>query len=179
MKLIESLNLLENKKVIFWLNIASIPLALVFFSFFFFLTFYSSRPVESNFRMWSILVTFLLLFVLVILHELIHGLFFKIFNPAGKVKFGFKNGMAYATSPFSFYTKGKFAAISLAPFILITIGLWSAYHYGLIRPFSFITLASLHSSACVGDFYWIYLLFRAPKNSLVEDTEVGINFYEK
>ena len=72
-------------------------------------------------------------FILIIIHELIHGAFFKLFDPKGKVKFGFKNGVAYATSPHSFYSKGKFAIILLAPFLGISVGLFllSACHLAL------------------------------------------------
>lgn len=182
MRLIKSLNLMENQKVILWLNLVSLPLILLFFLLFRTMTILFPQPETRTIEASIITYIFsigLLGLVLIVIHELIHGLFFKIFQPTGKVQFGFKNGMAYATSPNSFFTKGKFAWISLAPFICITSGLWLAYWYGWINSFSFIFLASLHGAACVGDFYWIYLLIQAPKKALVEDTEVGINFYEK
>ena len=49
----------------------------------------------------------------------------------------------------------------------------------ILEPIVFIYLATFHASACVGDFYWIYLIFKAPRKAWVEDTEVGINFYLK
>ena len=114
---------------------------------------------------------------LIIFHELIHGIFFKLFNKEGKVKFGFKNGLAYATSPNSFYSRWQFLLILLAPFVLITLILWLLYAYREISPYAFVWLASFHGSACIGDFYFCYLVTKAPAHSYVEDTEQGINFY--
>ncbi|SJN27501.1 hypothetical protein FM115_04070 [Marinilactibacillus psychrotolerans 42ea] len=38
-------------------------------------------------------------------------------------------------------------------------------------------MASLHAAACVGDFYWVFLLSRHLGNILVEDTEQGMTVY--
>lgn len=181
MELIESLNLLENKKVIFWLNIISIPLIVLFFAAFTFISLIVDVPVQEThtFNLSTTLLSLVAFFLLIILHEVIHGIFFKLFNPEAKVKYGFKNGMAYATSPNSFYTKGKFVWICLAPFIIITFILFFLLYFGIITPTSFALIASLHAAACVGDFYWVYLIIRLEKGAYVEDTEVGISFYRK
>lgn len=179
MRLVKEFNLIENKKVILWLNIASLPL-LVFFAVLFTALALSFGTFEANeFSLWTFLIIGASLLGLIVVHELIHGLFFKLFAPEGKEKFGFKNGMAYATSPHSFYNRPQFSWIVLAPFVLITLGLFLLNRIGWISGFSFVFLASFHAAACVGDFYWIYLVMRAPKNSYIEDTEKGINFYVK
>lgn len=177
--LLKKINLIENKKLIIWLNVASIPLFILLLFLFQLVPVIANRPIVSEFDILSILLLVVSLFALLIVHELIHGLFFKMFNPQGQVTFGFKNGMAYATSPHSFYTKGQFAVIGLAPFILITTGLLLLYAGNLIAAETFIFLGALHGSGCIGDFYWAYLLVKSPKDSLVEDTEVGISFYSK
>ncbi|MGJ8730804.1 DUF3267 domain-containing protein [Listeria aquatica] len=61
------------------------------------------------------------LFLLLLIHEGIHGLFFKLFSETGsKVIFGYKNGLLYASSPNSFYSRNQFIWISIAPFFFIT-----------------------------------------------------------
>lgn len=181
MERIKSINLLENKKLILWLNIGSIPLLIVFAIFFLALATWLSPPVLRSTE--QTFVDFILLavglFVLLVIHELIHGIFFKVFNPTGKVKFGFKNGMAYATSPQSYYSKGRFAVICLAPFFFISISLMILYLLGFLSIYAFVFLASIHASACIGDFYWIYLILKAPPKTIVEDTDVGISFYQE
>lgn len=179
--LIKELNLMENKKILFWLNVATIPL-LVIFGFFFstvaIIFKETSGKLQKDVSLLSLLFLLIGFLVLILVHEGIHGLFFKLFNPNGKVKFGFKNGMAYATSPHSYYSKGAFSWISLAPFTLITIGLTILYNLNFLSLISYLTLVSLHASSCVGDFYFIWLLLQSPKNCLIEDTEQGINFYQ-
>lgn len=182
MSLIKEYNLMENKKAIFWLNVASIPLFLLFSVLFTMFTYLFSGIKGYHFSLggesfMGVILFFLSYFLLIVIHELVHGLFFKVFKRDGKVKFGFKNGFAYATSPHSFYSKGKFIWICLAPFTLITLILISAASLEFISVNIFIMMASLHGAACVGDFYWVFLLFRHPKNILVEDTEQGMTVY--
>lgn len=179
MKKIKTLNLMENKKMILWLNVASIPLLLIFSLLFFYVMIISvddSTIFITDIPWVWVAIWFV---VIIMVHEVIHGLFFKLFNPKGKVKFGFKKGMAYATSPNSFYTKVQFVVILLSPFVSITLALYIGLLLGAITPVAFVFLASVHAGCCVGDFFMSYLLTREPKNVLVEDTEVGFNLYVK
>ncbi len=188
MTLLKEFNLMENKKVIFWLNVATIPLLFFFSAVFTFVTslFFGTNAIGSTFTsdnlgssLFSFVLFFVLFFILIVTHELIHGLFFKLFNREGKVQFGFKNGMAYAASPNSYYKKSRFIIICLAPFILITTGLFLLLSFDFMTRSSFVLYASLHASACVGDFYWVYLLARFKGEILVEDTEEGMKVYSK
>ncbi|WP_192988286.1 DUF3267 domain-containing protein [Carnobacterium mobile] len=177
MKLIKRVNLMGDKKLIMKLNIASIPLLILFFILFTLLTLGNNLSGEGERTFLGMFIGIISLLGIIVVHELIHGLFFKLFNTEGKVKFGFKNGLAYATSPNSFYSKRNFLIILMAPFITITLLLFLMYLFCLIPPYAFIWLASIHASTCVGDFYFSYLVIKAPKNSYVEDTEQGINIY--
>lgn len=177
MKLIKRVNLLDDKKLIMKLNILTIPLLVIFFALFTLLTLDRKLSEEVTIDLMYLVIAILSMAGLIIFHELIHGIFFKLFNKEGKVKFGFKNGLAYATSPNSFYSRWQFLLILLAPFVLITVILWLLYAYREISPYAFVWLASFHGSACIGDFYFCYLVTKAPAHSYVEDTEQGINFY--
>ncbi|MGM0216012.1 DUF3267 domain-containing protein [Enterococcus sp. AZ109] len=178
MERIRSIDIFNDKKLVRRLNIASIPIIIVLYVVFVGVT--VIWPVgngDYSYRLRNFIFMLVLLVVLTVIHELIHGLFFKLFAPTGKVKFGFKNGMAYAASPGSKYTRGQFACISAAPFVLITLGLTGAYLLGILPSNIYILFAAVHGGACVGDFYWCWLIAKTPAKSLVEDTEVGIDFY--
>lgn len=180
--IVQKIELINNKKIIVLLNFLSILTLLLAVPFFILFANLGELTKIIGFSTDSLLDIVLLLFlffITIIIHELIHAFFMKLFDKNGKVKFGFKNGMAYATSPSSFYNKIHFTIISLAPFILITITLNLLYYLGIISPFVYVSVASIHTSGCVGDFYWVYLIKKAPANSLIEDTETGINFYSK
>ena len=179
MTLIKEIDLLENKKNIIWLNVASVILMILFIFFFGFIAtlILGNGAFEQHFDLSTSFKGFLIMFGIVIVHELIHGLFFKLFNPEGKVKFGFKNGMAYATSPQSIYTKGQFSIIILAPFVIINSLIFIAFLLGWFQGIAFIFFSAFHAASCVGDFYFILLLLTTEKGAYVEDTEVGITFY--
>lgn len=183
MTLIKAYNLMENKKVIFWLNVVSIPLIFLFIFLFTTLlyVFYGNEDfgISMNFDLMGFVLFLVFFFLLIVVHELIHGAFFKLFHPEGKVKFGFKNGMAYATSPNSFYTRGQFILICLAPFVLISSALMGYALFSLNTSIPLIFLASCHAASCAGDFYWVFLISRQGGNIRVQDTEVGMSIYLK
>ena len=188
MTLLKDYNLMENKKLIFWINMAVIPLFFFFivlfttFTYVFFGTGdfgYSVSKDNLPGFLISLALFLVIYFVLIVVHELIHGVFFKVFDPEGKVKFGFKNGMAYATSPNSYYQKNSFIMICLAPFVFITAGLMLLMALGLITEYFFVFYASIHAASCAGDFYWVILLSRHSGDILVEDTEKGMTLYLK
>lgn len=188
MTLLKEYNLIDNKKVIFWMNMAAIPLFLFFtilsisfITIFFRMNDFAFKPIISNQHSshFSFLFSLIFYLIIIIIHELIHGMLFKLFNPEGRVHFGFKNGMAYATSPNTYYSKNHFMIICLAPFIFITMGLVLLMSLGLITESTFIFVASLHAASCVGDFYWIFLLSRFNGSILVKDTEKGMSVYLK
>ncbi|MBF2444317.1 DUF3267 domain-containing protein [Listeria welshimeri] len=173
-KLIEEINLLERKKLIINLNIVAIVIVLVLTVLR--LAFSGGFEIANGFEgvIWLCLGYLLSL----VIHEGVHGIFFKAFHPEGKVKFGFKNGMAYATSPGSFYTKSQFFIISIAPFIVLT-GLFIFLRFLGVNEAVIYLIFALHTSGCVGDFYYCILLLNRPTGILVEDTEKGINFYSE
>lgn len=177
MKLVKRLNLMNNKKLIFWLSLCSIPLTFLFILVFTAIAYWIDGFLSAGLLPLSLLISFLAYLVLIVVHELIHGLFFKLFHPAGKVKFGFKNGMAYATSPQSRYSRVQFTWISLAPFLIITLSLFVLFLIDALSALNFIIIASFHGASCIGDFFWVYLIIRTPRGSLIEDTEQGMNIY--
>ncbi|MBC1482203.1 DUF3267 domain-containing protein [Listeria sp. FSL L7-1509] len=173
-KLVEEINLLENKKLIINMNIAAIIIVLVLTVLG--IVFSGGYVISNGFE--GIIWLFLGYFVSLIIHEAVHGIFFKAFQPSGKVKFGFKKGMAYATSPGSFYTKPQFFIISIAPFVVLT-GLFLLLRFLGVNEAVVYLIFALHTSGCVGDFYYCILLLNKPAGIVVEDTEKGINFYSE
>lgn len=178
MKLIRELTLIGNKKLIFRLNLIAFVLMVLFFGLFFGIATIKKIPESGDFSVTAIIISLVGLYGLIVIHELIHGLFFKLFNPEGKVKFGYKQGVAYATSPNSFYSKAKFSVIALAPFIVINSTLLILYFLSNIPIFAFVFLSAIHAASCIGDFYYIVLILQSPPKTVVEDTELGINFYQ-
>lgn len=107
-------------------------------------------------------------------HELVHAAFFKLFGPAGtRITFGFKSGMLYAGCPGRRFSRGQMTAVLLAPFALLSLT-YLALGALLGLPFMMLAVFLLHTSGCVGDFYFAWLIARHPEADLIEDTPVGI-----
>lgn len=183
MILIKEYDLLNNKRIFISLNIFSV------FLFFFFIFLFSMVGISVlgldefgfsiNFEDLLYFLPFFLagFFLVICIHELIHGSFSKLFNKEAHIRYGFKKGCPYVTAPGARYSRAQFTWICLAPFTFITLILLSAVSLGFIPINLFVNMASLHAAACVGDFYWVFLLSRHPGNILVEDTEQGMTVY--
>ncbi|MBL1226130.1 DUF3267 domain-containing protein [Enterococcus sp. BWR-S5] len=179
MELIKKIDLIDNKALVRRLEKLSIPVTLVFLLVFSGIGMLIGDIQTKGVTTSGVIIMGVGLIGSILIHELIHGLFFKLFNLKGKVIFGFKQGVAYAASPDSIYSKEAFIWISLAPFVLITFGLIVALGLYIVTPFVFVVLSSFHGAACIGDFYWVYLVLTAPKDAVVKDTKEGIAFYRR
>lgn len=132
--------------------------------------------VEFRVAFSTILITLAFLLATFTIHEGIHGLFFKLFSPASKVKFGYMAGMLYATAPGEIYTRKQYIIIILMPFIIIT-----AVLFILMFTFPHVSykyLLVIHTGGCAGDFYYVYLMLKHKNLKYAEDTNVGMTLYE-
>ncbi|NQN68026.1 DUF3267 domain-containing protein [Streptococcus suis] len=183
---------MENKKKLYEVDVRSdkklavrlyATTVLLVFPFFWLFGFIASKVELQNVtnEMQFIEALFALL-MLTIIHEWIHGLFFKIFCPKNPVKYGikWKSGMAYAISPNSLYNRFQTVVIALAPFVLISLGLTASAMFGWIDKGAYQVLATMHAAACIGDFYYTYLLMAKFKKVVVEVavTERGLIIYQ-
>ncbi|MGT2929407.1 DUF3267 domain-containing protein [Streptococcus dentasini] len=184
MRVIQEVNILENKKIVIWLNILTIPLFVMFSFFFEWLgaAIIGSHAVRFDFGLGKLLLFFLALIAVFFIHEMIHGVFFKLFKPENRVKFGIKweSGMIYATSPGSIYSKKQMLIISLAPFITWTFVFSLLLAVKLMGLAAYVALASIHAAGCVGDLYYAYLMLfkHSGKEISVQDTETGLIIYQ-
>ncbi|MBB6004103.1 DUF3267 domain-containing protein [Arcicella rosea] len=134
---------------------------------------------------WQFLEAFgLLIFVLLPIHEGIHGLVFKILG-AEKVGFGWtpKTLMVYAYAQKFVMSLKENAIVAVMPFIVITLALLIAFFtlpaYRILIATTFI----LHTYGCLGDFILIkyYFKYRHKQMFTYDDIdEEGMTyFFEK
>ena len=103
-----------------------------------------------------------------ILHELIHGIFMKVFGGT-KLNYGFTGLYAYASCN-AFFDKKSYFIISLAPVVLWGLCLTIASLFvpsWLFWGIHLIQAANISSS--VGDIYVALVLLRMPKETLTYD----------
>ena len=114
-----------------------------------------------------------------VVHELVHGFFFRQFAPPGaRVTFGanLKMGMLYASAEGIVYTRQQYLVIAVAPSIAVTL-LLVAVGIGLKWPLWTIVVATAHLSGCTGDWGYMRAILRDPSITHCEDTSWGVEFY--
>jgi hypothetical protein len=188
-RLIQSLNLIKDSKLLLTLSLASIGLFVGTFVGLGWLFQWLRPDVTSGVVGFSISITgipgilspFLVIIgvtlVMLIVHEAIHGIFFKVFT-GGRVKFAFKGAYAYAAAPDWYLPKKPYMVISLAPLVLMTAGgllalVWVPLNW--ITPI--ILLLAMNASGAVGDLYVFLLLTHMEHHVLIQDFGEKMNIY--
>ena len=116
--------------------------------------------------------------LMLVMHELIHGIFFLMFTHSKPV-FGLRLAYAYAASPSWFIPTRQYGIIGLAPLVIITaIGLLLILlaPAGRVLPVILITAIQIGGSA--GDMLVSARLFRTSPAGLINDTGDRVCFFE-
>lgn len=178
-----------SRRLVIWLNLACLPLLVVWAVFFWSLT-RLLRPhlFEYHARFTSVGDAMVFLgavaagmiltpLLVMALHEGVHGLFFWLFTKSRPV-FGLKVWYAYASAPGWYLTRGQFLAVSAAPLVVISlVGL------GLIAvlpaPAAVLALLGviLNAAGAVGDLFLCARGLAAPASAVVEDQRDRTTFY--
>lgn len=106
--------------------------------------------------LWQIGAAFIGFFIVLPIHEFIHGLTFKRIG-APKVGYGYslKSMMVYAYSQNFPTTMREVAVVAVMPFLVITLGLIIGWILLTGYPLFWAILLLIHTSACIGDFVLI------------------------
>ena len=124
----------------------------------------------------ALVVPTLVVFVLLGVHEWVHGLTMACFGARpqyGAGLFGHVMPYVYCTSPGHGFTRTQFAAISAAPLAIISsvgavcvafvpLGGW------LVIPLG------VHLGGCIGDIWLLGIIARLPRNTVLEDLATGV-----
>lgn len=137
--------------------------------------------IWSNFAV-SICVLLGVVLVGLVLHEGMHGLFFKLYT--GKVSFGFKlwskiGTVFYATSEGSLLPRWKMIMVGLAPQILtvICLSLCGLPMLPNMAKHIMLVLAALNLGGGCFDLYMVYQVAREKGEVFVKDTTTGFVIY--
>jgi len=178
------INLAKNIVLAIVLNIAS--LFVIVLSFWLLMLFAKVMHPEFSNTLFSLqfgLLESIILIILVVfnlvIHELIHGMFFWLFTHSKPI-FGFSLSYAFASAPDWYIPKSHYLIIGLAPLILIGLA-------GLliiaIGPTSWILPALLvtgfNTGGAIGDIWIIYKLLRTNSTCLVNDTGHQVSFFQQ
>jgi len=116
---------------------------------------------------------------ILVVHELVHGLFFWIFS-GHKPEFGFGPGYAYAAMPDWFYPKWQYLVVGLSPLVLITaVGLGASVLIPLEWLWVVLIAIIFNAGGAIGDMYVCLRLAREHKKVLIKDTGDGFQLYRQ
>jgi hypothetical protein len=126
----------------------------------------------------QLLGLFLLVALIMVVHELIHGLFFWVFTRS-KPAYALRRSYAYAAAPDWFIPFRQYWIIGLAPLVLIdAIGILLI----LLAPTGWILpillLVALNTAGSIGDMLITLRLLRLSPASLAKDTGDSVCFFE-
>jgi hypothetical protein len=130
-----------------------------------------------EFSLWDVLGLLPVMAFAILLHELVHGLFFWFFTRE-KPKFGFKWSYAYATAPGWHFDKSIYWLIGLAPLVLLSLaGLLVASFTPENWLFYLLFGMFTNASGAIGDLYIVIRLAFEPAGTLVEDQGTGFRVF--
>lgn len=112
-------------------------------------------------------------------HELVHGVFFKLLAPAGaQVTFGANReaAMIYACAEGVVYSRRRYVAVCLAPTVVVTTAFALGFAFSGYPLLCYLA-AGLHLSGCVGDWYYVRTILRDRRIVACEDTSFGVRFF--
>ncbi|NJD58003.1 MAG: hypothetical protein C3F13_10670 [Anaerolineales bacterium] len=120
---------LSSTRTALWLNLAAIPLLFVFGWIFNKVFNLIIADNSAQFDIWQTIKSFsftewmiaiLGLVVMLILHELVHGIFFWLFTHE-RPKFALRSGYAFAAAPDWYLRKYPYIVVGLSPLVIISI----------------------------------------------------------
>lgn len=182
------IDLSRNKVAVILLNLAGIVL-LFGFGYLFLRVAWLLRPELAgqtySFSFGSLFELLLLVlgllalsFVLVVLHEAVHGLFFWRLT-GDRPAFAFKGAYAYAAAPGWYLPRNPYLWVGLSPLVVLSLLGWAAI---LILPpgaFNYVlAFTTLNAAGATGDLLVVILLLvKYPRNCLVNDSGDAVAIY--
>jgi hypothetical protein len=176
------IDLKKDKRLAILLNISAF---ILFIPMFYLLSGFTTlvRPDITNFSetitIGKMLGALGLTVIVLILHEIIHGLFFWIFS-RGMPVFALRPLYAYAGAPTWFFPKLQYAITALGPLVIIgAVGLLLL----LLVPVSWILmiafLVALNTGGAIGDVFVFIHLLKCSPTSFANDTGEVVTFFER
>ncbi len=127
----------------------------------------------------GLLIALAVLLLMLVLHELVHGVIMGIFGARPQFGMMWKEAMFYATSPGFAYPRRQYLAIALAP--LVVISLLAVLAMVLLAGTGWVTLvafvATFNAAGSIGDLWIATIVLRYPSHTYVVDERDGVRIF--
>ncbi|OQY44414.1 MAG: hypothetical protein B6242_12735 [Anaerolineaceae bacterium 4572_78] len=175
----------ENKKLLIILNVLSIIIFIIAGLSMWYIGIYLRPdifPTEIKSIIWSIPALLLVLIALplmIITHELLHGVVFWMFTKERPV-YGVKSWCAFAGAPDWYLNRNQHLIAALAPLVVISLVgiLLLPITPNILIPALFVFVVT-NASGAIGDMYVSALLLQLHNTVLVKDTGVEMSIFEQ
>lgn len=132
-----------------------------------------------SFDLLGAVLILVVMLVSILLHELVHGLFFWVFA-RHRPEFGIGPGYAFAAMPDWFYPKYQYLVVVLSPLILLTCaGLLASTFVPLAWLGLLLAGMIINAGGAIGDIYVAWLISREKRQVWVKDTGDGFQLYRR
>jgi hypothetical protein len=174
---VKTLNLSSSRNVL-WLNLAAIPLLFLYGWLFTRLVIIlrTFNPFQSGilgffaaFSGLGLVALPLSIILMLVLHELVHGIFFWLFTRQ-RPRFALKAGYAFAAAPEWYLPSLQYIIVGCSPFLIISIG--SIFLAGYANPSLIpylLLIATFNAAGALGDLIVVGWVLNQSKNILVKD----------
>lgn len=169
---------LSNSRTMFWLNLAALPLLLLFGWIFarVFILISRTNPFPNGF--WGLVTSYSVvdwialpvsIVLMLVFHELVHGMFFWLFTQE-RPRFALKSGYAYAAAPDWYLPRTQYVLVGLSPLLVISI---LAIILAAILPTHLISyllfVATFNAAGALGDMIVVSWVLRQPDSTFIMD----------
>lgn len=115
---------------------------------------------------------------IIVLHELVHGLFFWMFTRE-RPTFGFKGLYAFAGAPAWHLPRNQMLLVTLAPLLLLSlVGILAIPFASLSLALGLILMMSFNAAGAVGDLVSAVWLLAQPGSVLVRDNGTALTTFQ-
>ena len=126
-----------------------------------------------------LLIALTVLIMVLILHELVHGVMMLFFGARPHFGIMWKEAMFYATSPGFAYPRGQYLLVALAP--LVVISLLAVLAMILLAGTAWVALAAFvamfNAAGSIGDLWISLVVLHYPAHAYVIDERDGIRIF--
>ena len=129
-------------------------------------------PTEYTVGLAGIGVAAALSVATVVVHELVHGLAYRLLGYRVEYGIALNMGAAYAAAFGQFQTRGDNLAVGLAPLLAFTVILTPLLAGPLPVALAAFLALVVNTSGAVGDLYLVWRLLRMPEGTLLYDVDI-------
>ncbi len=111
-------------------------------------------------------------------HELCHGLAFRLFGAPVRYGINLSKGVLFATADGYYFSRDAYVIIGLAPLVLITIGagILMIFAGGSLRA-AIALIGAVNIGGAIGDVWFVAVCLRYPRALLARDTGDGVDLF--